>query len=82
MNDVQLFRMNMAEKGYEYTIEEAEQLMFNVGNLIKIFSKYTTYQLAGLAENLERDREEVKIELNWDDKELDDMIKFIKLFYD
>tara|TARA_Y100001938_G_C7765037_1_gene270437 strand:+ start:131 stop:379 length:249 start_codon:yes stop_codon:yes gene_type:complete len=82
MNDVQLFRMNMAEKGYEYTIEEAEQLMFNVGNLIKIFSKYTTYQLAGLAENLERDREEVKIELNWDDKELDDMIKFIRLFYD
>ena len=69
MNDVQLFRMNMAEKGYEYTIEEAEQLMFNVGNLIKIFSKYTTYQLAGLAENLERDREEVKIELNWDDKD-------------
>ena len=82
MDDVQLFRMNMAEKGYEYTIEEAEQLMFNVGNLIKIFSKYTTYQLAGLAENLERDREEVKIELNWDDKELDDMIKFIRLFYD
>ena len=82
MNDVQLFRMNMAEKGYEYTIEEAEQLMFNVGNLIKIFSKYTTYQLAGLAENLERDREEVKIELNWDDKELDDMIKFIRLFYE
>ena len=82
MNDVQAFRMNMAEKGYEYTIEEAEQLMFNVGNLIKIFSKYTTYQLAGLAENLERDREEVKIELNWDDKELDVMIKFIRLFYD
>ena len=82
MNDVQLFRMNMAEKGYEYTIEEAEQLMFNVGNLIKIFSTYNTYQLSGLAKNLEKDREEVKVELNWDDKELDDMIKFIKLFYD
>ena len=72
----------MAEKGYEYTIEEAEQLMLNVQNLIKIFSTYNSLQLAELADNLERDREEVKIELNWDDKELDDMIKFIKLFYD
>ena len=82
MNEVQSFRMAMAEKGYEYTIEEAEQLMLNVQNLIKIFSTYNSLQLAELADNLERDREEVKIELNWDDKELDDMIKFIRLFYD
>ena len=64
MDDVQRFRMAMAEKGYEYTPKEAEQLMFSAENLIKIFSTYNTYQLSGLAKNLEKDREEVKVELN------------------
>jgi hypothetical protein len=82
MDNVQKFRMAMAEKGYEYTPKEAEQLMFSAENLMKIFSTYSVLQLSSLVKNLERDREEVKIELNCNDKELDDMIGFIRLFYD
>ena len=72
----------MAERGYEYTPKEAEQLMFNAENLVKIFSTYNTHQLLTLIENLEKDREEVKAELNWDDEDLDDIIDLIRFFYD
>jgi archaellum component FlaC len=82
MNEIQKFREAMAERGYEYTPKEAEQLMFNAENLVKIFSTYNTHQLLTLIENLEKDREEVKTELNWDDEDLDDMIDLIRFFYD
>jgi archaellum component FlaC len=82
MNEIQKFRSAMAERGYEYTPKEAEQLMFNAENLVKIFSTYNTHQLLTLIENLEKDREEVKAELNWDDEDLDDIIDLIRFFYD
>ena len=82
MNDVQAFRMNMAEKGYEYTLEEAEQLMLNANNLIKILSTYTVPELIVLSKMLESDRESAKDDLKISDKDLDDIIMLIRLFYD
>tara|TARA_Y100000361_G_scaffold147960_1_gene160181 strand:- start:591 stop:839 length:249 start_codon:yes stop_codon:yes gene_type:complete len=82
MNDIQRFRMHMAEKGYEYTPEEAEQLMLNANNLIKILSTYTVPELIVLSKMLESDRESAKDDLKISDKDLDDIIMLIRLFYD
>ncbi len=74
--------MHMAEKGYEYTPEEAEQLMLNANNLIKILSTYTVPELIVLSKMLESDRESAKDDLKISDKDLDDIIMLIRLFYD
>jgi hypothetical protein len=78
MNKVQIFRNHMAEKGFEYTIDEATLIMAEMETLIVYLEKLSFSQFMSMDENISKSNRYLLIKhLGCTEKEFDKLLQLI-----
>ncbi len=78
MDKVQRFRNHMAEKGFEYTIEEARELMWEMEDYLELMSRLTYKQLIAITNKIsEDDKKKIRHSIGATQEEFDRLVEFI-----
>ena len=78
MNVVQRFRNHMAEKGYEYTIKEAEDMIDEMQYCLELMSSLTHKQLSLMNEDMtNKQKIDIRKSIHATEEEFEILLKFI-----
>jgi hypothetical protein len=78
MNKVQIFRNHMAEKGFEYTIEEASALMEEMETLLDYIGKLSLPQFLSINKTLSENKRRTLIDhLKCTEEEFEKLLELI-----
>tara|TARA_R110000851_G_scaffold8362_2_gene32222 strand:- start:216 stop:470 length:255 start_codon:yes stop_codon:yes gene_type:complete len=78
MNKVQIFRNHMAEKGFEYTIDEATVIMAETETSIVYLEKLSFSQFMSMDKNISKSKRNLLIEhLRCTEEEFDRLLNLI-----
>jgi len=80
MNDIQKFRQRMAERGYEYTMEEAETIWNLSNDLVKSIEKIHSIDINKLKSMTKKEKQKVCKVFECSMVELEMYIKIIEDF--